>query len=204
MASLPADTEIVAALRAGDEVMFAALVDAWSRNLLWLARSYVSTDASAQEVLQDTWLGVLRGLDGFQGRSSFKTWVHRILINTAKRRGVRESRTVPWSSIDGGEPAVDPGRFRLGHWREPPAAWPSAEGEALVREAGEQLARALATLPPRQRAVIVLRDAEGYSADEVCELLGITAVNQRVLLHRARAALRNRVERYFLTMAGRT
>lgn len=204
MASLPADAELVAALRAGDEAVFAALVDAWSRNLLWLARSFVSTDASAQEVLQDTWVGVLSGLDRFQGRSSLKTWVYQILINTAKRRGLRESRTLPWSGIaDEVGPSIEPGRFRLGHWREPPVAWPSAEGEALAREASEQLSDALAKLPPRQRAVIILRDAEGYAAQEVCDLLAITAVNQRVLLHRARASLRNRVERYFQSMAGR-
>lgn len=194
MASLPEDADVVAALRAGDEAMFAALVDAWSRNMLWVARVYVSTEDSAREVLQDTWMGVIRGLAGFQGRSAFQTWVYRILVNTAKKRGVSESRTVPWSSVDG--PAVGPSRFRDGHWTEFPATWPSPEGAALAAEAREQLDAALAGLPPRQRAVITLRDAEGYTAQEVCSILEISAVNQRVVLHRARTAVRERIAKY--------
>lgn len=194
MAPLPQDADIVAALRSGDETMFAALLDAWSRNMLWLARAYVSTDDSAQEVLQDTWLGVLRGLAGFQGRSAFRTWVYRILVNTAKKRGASESRTVPWSSLD--SPTVDPARFRDGHWKEFPSAWPSPEGAALAAETREQIDAALAGLPPRQRAVITLRDAEGYSSAEVCAILEITAINQRVVLHRARAAVREHMDKY--------
>jgi RNA polymerase sigma factor (sigma-70 family) len=202
--SLPQDSAIVAALRSGDEAMFAALLDAWSRGMLWLARSYVSTEESAQEVLQETWLGVLRGIDGFEGRASLKTWVYRILINTAKRRGVRESRAVPWSDVfDGPEPTVAPARFQgeqepsSGHWKEFPAAWPTPEGAALAGEARDRISAALAALPPRQRAVITLRDVEGYTSEEVCELLSISPANQRVLLHRARAAVRGKIEEYF-------
>ncbi|WP_306860982.1 RNA polymerase sigma factor [Streptosporangium brasiliense] len=203
---LPPDDVVVAALRAGDETMFAALLDTWSRGMLWLARSHVSTNDSAEEIVQDTWLAVIRGIEGFEGRSSVKTWVYRILVNTAKKRGVRENRTVPWSSVFEQErPTVDRSRFQgvddpfPGHWKELPTAWPTPEGEVLASEVRGRIAAALAELPPRQRAVITLRDVEGCTSEEVCEILEISAANQRVLLHRARAAVRGRLEEYFET-----
>ncbi|MFF5205615.1 RNA polymerase sigma factor [Streptosporangium sp. NPDC000396] len=203
---LPPDDVVVAALRAGDEAMFAALLDTWSRGMLWLARSHVSTNDSAEEVVQDTWLAVIKGIDDFEGRSSVKTWVYRILVNTAKKRGMRENRTIPWSSaFEQESPTVDPARFQdaddpcPGHWKNFPAAWPTPEGEVLASEVRGLIAAALAELPPRQRAVITLRDVEGCASEEVCEILEISAANQRVLLHRARASVRGRLEDYFET-----
>jgi RNA polymerase sigma-70 factor (ECF subfamily) len=202
--SLPPDGVLVAALRAGDDAAFASVLDAWSSSMLRLARSFVSTHASAEEVVQDTWLAVLKGLHGFEGRSAFRTWVYRILVSTAKKRGVRERRSVPWSSVtsDGDGPTVDPSRFRgpgeayPGGWREFPAMWASPEEFTLTVEIHTVLAGILDELPARQRAVLSLRDVEDHSAQEVCELLGITAANQRVLLHRARAAVRERLAGY--------
>lgn len=201
--SLPPDGVLVAALRAGDEGMFARLLDAWSSSMLRLARSYVSTHATAEEVVQDTWLAVFKGLHRFEGRSAFRTWVYRILVSTAKKRGVRERRSVPWSSVaaDAG-PTVDPSLFRgpddpyPGGWREFPAAWGSPEEIALGREIHTLLAGILDELPARQRAVLSLRDVSGHTAQEVCDLLDITPANQRVLLHRARAAVRERLAGY--------
>ncbi|WP_235029896.1 RNA polymerase sigma factor [Nonomuraea solani] len=194
--ALPPDDVVVTALRAGDETMFAALLDTWSQGLLRVARSYVSTDHSAEEVVQDTWLAVIDGIDGFEGRSSVKTWVYRILVNTAKKRGVRESRTLPWSAFerDGLKTAeLEP----PGGWPAPTAAWPTPEGEALASEVRGLIAEALGRLPPRQRIVIALRDVEGCTSDEVCEILEISPANQRVLLHRARMAVRGRLAGYY-------
>ncbi|GAA3694455.1 sigma-70 family RNA polymerase sigma factor [Nonomuraea antimicrobica] len=177
--------------------MFAALLDTWSRGMLRVARSYVSTDHSAEEVVQDTWLAVIDGIDAFEQRSSVKTWVYRILVNTAKKRGVRESRTLPWSAFDReGGSSVDLGSVP-GGWRDPAAVWPTPEGEALAAEVRGLIAEALARLPPRQRVVITLRDVEGCSSDEVCEILEISAANQRVLLHRARTAVRGWLADYY-------
>jgi RNA polymerase sigma-70 factor (ECF subfamily) len=209
--TLPPDDVLVERLRAGEEDAFAAVIDCWSGSMLRLARSIVSTNASAEEVVQDTWLAVLRGIDGFEGRSSLRTWVYRILVNMAKKRGIREQRTVPWTSLlpadeDTG-PTVDPSRFRgpdeefAGHWREFPPAWPSTENAALADEVRAVLQEALDTLPSRQRLVVSLRDVEGYSSEEVCAMLDISAANQRVLLHRARATVRARLEEY-LTGSG--
>jgi RNA polymerase sigma-70 factor (ECF subfamily) len=198
---LPSDDVVVTALRAGDEAMFSVLLDSWSRGMLRVARSYVSTDESAEEIVQDTWLAVMGGIDGFEGRSSVKTWVYRILVNAARKRGVRESRTVPWSSafVDDGGQAVDHALFdgATGFWKEAPAPWPTPEGEALAAEVREVITAALAGLPARQRTVITLRDVEGCSSEEVCEILEISPANQRVLLHRARAAVRGRMDDYF-------
>ncbi|WP_432479880.1 RNA polymerase sigma factor [Nocardioides sp. GXQ0305] len=194
------DDAIVAGVRAGDEVVFARLLEEWSRPMLLLARSHVSTDASAEEVVQDTWLAVIRGIDAFEGRSSLRTWVYRILVNTAKRRGTRESRTVPWSSVSAGDhsgPTLDPSLFRdaddpyPGHWRSFPRPWRGSDDDpALAGEVRGRLRAALDALPDRQRVVITMRDVLGHTSDEVCELLSISAGNQRVLLHRARAAVR--------------
>jgi RNA polymerase sigma-70 factor (ECF subfamily) len=202
--ALPADAVLVARLRARDEAMFAALIDAWSPGMLRAARAYVGDDHAAQDVVQEAWLGVLRGIDGFQQLSSLRTWVYRILVNKAKTRGVRDARTVPASSLAAHEqddgPTVDPSRFRgaddpyPGHWRSSPRAWPSPEDVAVAAETRSQLATALAVLPGRQRVVVTLRDVVGHSSDEVCELLSISAANQRVLLHRGRAALRAALE----------
>lgn len=204
-----ADEPLVRRLRAGDESAFGEIVDGWSPVMLRVARSYVSTEASAEEVVQETWLAVVRGLDRFEGRSSLRTWVFRILTNLGKTRGVRESRTTPWSSLgpdDEGGPTVDPSRFRSPDDKWPnnwtpvgmPQAWePSPEDATLAGEIREQLAVALLQLPERQRTVVSLRDVHGLSADEVCSALSISAANQRVLLHRARARLRAELESYY-------
>ncbi|MEV0346779.1 sigma-70 family RNA polymerase sigma factor [Nonomuraea sp. NPDC050680] len=197
---LPSDDVIVPALRAGDEAMFAALLDTWSRGMLRVARSYVPTDHSAEEVVQDTWLAVIGGIDDFEGRSSVKTWVFRILVNTAKKRGVRERRTLPWSAVkdDGGTIAGQSlDLVQPGGWRDPPAAWPTPEKEVLASEVRGLIGEVLTRLPPRQRIVITLRDVEGCTSDEVCEILKISAANQRVLLHRARVAVRGWLADYF-------
>lgn len=210
--SLPPDAELVARLRARDEAAFALLLDGWSAGMLRLARSIVSTPDSAAEVVQDTWLAVIQGIDRFEGRSALQTWVYRILVNTARRRGAREARSVPFSGVvSGGEgddgPTVDPERFRgagedyPGHWREYPAPWghrpwTGPERHALDDELREVLERALAGLPERQRVVVTLRDVEGLESEQVCEMLELTPANQRVLLHRARARLRAELEAY--------
>lgn len=197
------DRELVTALRGGDETAFVALVDAWSGWMLRLAREHVPNHASAEDVVQETWLAVLKGLDGYRGDAALRTWVYRILLNQAKRRGVNERRVVPFASLqpeDDG-PTVDPSRFRgaddayPGHWREFPDAWP--DRVALTREVHAVVVAALDDLPPRQRTVVVMRDLEDRPADEVCTMLGITAGNQRVLLHRGRAVVRAHLERYF-------
>jgi RNA polymerase sigma-70 factor, ECF subfamily len=194
--TLPSDDVLVAGLRAGDEALFGLLLDAWSGGMLRLARGFVSTPDSAAEVVQDAWLGVVEGIDSFAGRSSLKTWVYRILVNTAKRRRDRESRTVPVSSIVP-DWFQGPDEEFPGHWRTPPAPWPSPEQHALTAEAGAAMAAALDRLPERQRVAIVLRDVEGYTAEEVCSILEITAANQRVLLHRARTAVREELAAYY-------
>ncbi|MET8849801.1 sigma-70 family RNA polymerase sigma factor [Amycolatopsis sp. NPDC004625] len=211
MTKLPPDDELVAALGRGDDAAFAAVLDAWSASMLRLARSFVSTHASAEEVVQETWLAVLNGLRAFEGRSAFKTWVYRILVNTAKKRGLAERRSVPWASLlppdeDHG-PTVDPARFQgaegayPGHWRAAPAPWTSPEDTALNLEIRRVITTVLDELPARQRAVLSLRDVGDHTAEEVCALLRISAANQRVLLHRARAAVRERLAEYLGTGA---
>jgi RNA polymerase sigma-70 factor, ECF subfamily len=205
-ATLPPDDVLVAGLRSGDEAVFAQLLDSWSPAMIHVARAHVSTPDSAAEVVQDTWLAVIRGVHGFEGRSSLRTWVFRILTNLAKTRGVREGRTLPWSSLlPAGEdlpPTVDPGRFRgpddeyPGHWRSFPAPWRTPERAALDGEIRVLLHRLLAELPDRQRVVVTLRDVESYTAAEVCSMLELSAGNQRVLLHRGRATVRAGLEGY--------
>jgi RNA polymerase sigma-70 factor, ECF subfamily len=200
VADLPSDSELVTRLRAGDEACFALVLDAWSAGMLRVTRAFVSTPDSAAEVVQDAWLAVIEGVDRFEGRSSLKTWVYRILVNIAKRRGARESRIVPASSLG---PTVDPALFQgpdepyPGHWREPPRPWPTPEQHTLAVETRAVLTEAMARLPERQRVVLVLRDVLGYEADEVCSILEITAANQRVLLHRARAFVRTELAGYY-------
>jgi RNA polymerase sigma-70 factor (ECF subfamily) len=209
---LPPDGELVARLRASDDDAFALVLDAWSGGMGRVARSLVSTHASADEVVQDTWLAVIQGIGRFEGRSSLKTWVYRILVNTAKRRALREGRQVSWSPVRGEDdtPTVDPARFGgpsdrfPGHWLALPAPWPSPEQDMLAGEVHGRVEAALAELPDRQRVVITLRDVEGYSSDEVCSILEISAANQRVLLHRARAFVRGKLEEYFLASTSDT
>ncbi|WP_203881429.1 RNA polymerase sigma factor [Planotetraspora kaengkrachanensis] len=212
---LPADDVVVEALRCGDEDMFAALLTAWSPGMLQVARAYVADEYAAEDVVQDAWVGVLRGIDKFEARSALRTWVYRIVINRAKTRGVNDARTVPMTSLatakEDFDPAVDPGG-PLGGSRgaddsvalpQTPVAWPSPEGEILALEVHQHIERALGSLPARQRVVITLRDMQGYSSDEVCAILEITAANQRVLLHRARASLRGTLDRYLTAQSGK-
>jgi RNA polymerase sigma-70 factor (ECF subfamily) len=196
------DDWVVAALRSGDEQVFTSVVTSWASSMLRLARAHVPTDSAAEDVVQDTWLGVLKGLDGFHGRSSFRTWVFRILVNQAKTRGIKERRTVPFATLvtDDSEPSVDPSRFfgpqdrYPGGWRAFPQEWP--EQVALSHEVHQVVLSALETLPPRQRAVVSLRDLSGHSSDEVSAMLEITKGNQRVLLHRGRTVVRAALESY--------
>ena len=199
--SLPPDEDapLLDALRAGDERAFAALVDKYGPSLLRLAQLYVSSRAVAEEVVQETWLAVLTGIERFEGRSSLKTWLFRILTNKAKTRGQREGRTLPFSSLasDGDEDqtAVAVELFaRGGAWATPPRGVP--EERLLAGETRARVEQAISALPPNQRAVITLRDVEGLSAEEACNVLGVTETNQRVLLHRARAKVRAALERY--------
>lgn len=192
------DAALVDRLLARDEKVFAAVVERHHESLVRLALAFVSSRAVAEEVAQETWLAVLRGLSSFERRSSFKTWLFRILSNRAKSRGVREGRSVPFSALGSDEelanhePAVDPGRFDGKQmWVEPPASWGDDPEAKLGRaEAVRVLEEAIATLPANQRAVVLLRDVEGLDANEVCNALEISETNQRVLLHRARSRLR--------------
>jgi RNA polymerase sigma-70 factor, ECF subfamily len=202
------DAEVLERLRRGEERAFADLVDRWTPAMLRVARAYVSGTHSAEDAVQDAWLGVIRGLAAFEGRCTLRTWVFTILVNRARTRGSREARTVPMSGLaaeDAG-PTVDPDRFRgpddrySGGWTPGgrPVQWEGQpEGRALAGEALRLLETALAALPPRQRVVVTLRDVQGLTSEETCEALGITAQNQRVLLHRGRAALRQALEDYY-------
>jgi RNA polymerase sigma-70 factor, ECF subfamily len=191
------EARLVQALRAGDEEAFRTLMREYGAAMLRVAQMYVSSRAVAEEVVQEAWLGVLRGIGRFEGRSSLKTWLFRIVANTAKTRGVREARSVPFSSLgDDDEPAVDPDRFLgaeerfPGHWAAPP------EGRVLADEALEVIEREIERLPPAQRAVITLRDVQGFTSEEVRNALDLTETNQRVLLHRARSKVRSALEEY--------
>jgi RNA polymerase sigma-70 factor (ECF subfamily) len=198
------------ALRAGDAAAFGELVDRLNGSLLRLARMYASNPAIAEEVVQEAWIGVIQGLDRFEGRSSLRTWCSRIVINIARTRAAREHRQIPFSAFDdpsaGAEPAVEAERFLPasdpewpGHWVSYPARWDEVpEERALARETRDLIDAAIADLPPSQREVITLRDVNGWGADEVCNALGISATNQRVLLHRARARVRRSLERHLV------
>jgi RNA polymerase sigma-70 factor (ECF subfamily) len=191
------DAELLRSLRAGDEGAYMALVDKYGPSLLRVAMMYVPSRAVAEEVVADTWLAVVTGLERFEGRSSLKTWLFRILTNKAKTRGRREARSRPFSSFDGDEDgtAVDVDRFACdGRWVAPPRGVP--EERLLAGEARRVVDEAIAALPPNQRAVITLRDVEGLSAEEACNVLGVSETNQRVLLHRARAKVRSAFEEY--------
>jgi RNA polymerase sigma-70 factor (ECF subfamily) len=199
------DVRLLAALRAGDEEAFAALVRRHHASMKRVARMYVSTDAVAEEVVQETWLAAIAGLERFEQRASLKTWLFHILANKAKTRGTRERRSVPFASLAGADdrPAVPPERFQgeadpyPGHWATPPRPWEDPERRLQSLEARAFLRAAIGALPDVQQAVLTLRDVEGLEADEVCRLLDLTDGNQRVILHRARARVRGELERYF-------
>jgi RNA polymerase sigma-70 factor (ECF subfamily) len=201
----PDDSQLVAALRAGDEASFARVVREWHPSMLRVAQIFVPSRVIAEDVVQETWLRVLGALDRFEGRSSLKTWVFRILVNTAMTRAHREGRVLPFSALYSPgripEAAVDPDRFRPeddprypGHWAVPPRELP--EERLLAAETREVIARAIDSLPATQAAVIRLRDVDGWSSEEVRNALDISEVNQRVLLHRARAKVRQALEEY--------
>jgi RNA polymerase sigma-70 factor (ECF subfamily) len=202
------ETRLVARLRDGDEAAFAELVDRYHTGMVRLATVYVRDEAAAEDVAQEAWIGVLRGIDRFEARSSLKTWIFHILINRAKTRATREQRSIPFSALWDAdtapfEPAVEPERFRppgaqwAGGWVSFPQSWGAAPEERLLSgEAREQIQACIDTLPPSQREVVVLRDVQGWSAEEVCAALQVSEANQRVLLHRGRSKVRRALERY--------
>ncbi len=194
------DSELVRRIQAGDRGAFAALVRRHGGALLRFARVFVRDQPVAEEVVQETWMAVLEGLDAFEGRASFKTWVYRILANRARTRAVREARSVPFSAlaeVESDEHAVDPERFDAGGmWRSPPLGWTDENPERLALEAETRavMEAAVQALPAAQRAVLVLRDEDGLETEEICNLLDLTVTNQRVLLHRARTRVRQALE----------
>ncbi|GJL67995.1 MAG: RNA polymerase sigma24 factor [Nitrospirales bacterium] len=196
---------LVQALQAGDEQVFAAVMDWYSGSLLRLALSFVPSRAVAEEVVQETWMGVFEGIHRFESRSSFKTWLFRILTNRAKTRGIRENRYEPFglsASSDEGL-SLEDSLFisegsRMGHWKDPPNAWePDTPERALLsKECRVAIETAIENLPATQRQVMTLRDIEGVSSEEICNILGISETNQRVLLHRARTKVRRELSPY--------
>jgi RNA polymerase sigma-70 factor (ECF subfamily) len=190
---LDEDAELVARLRAGEEQAFVALVSRHHAAMVRLAGSYVASQAIAEEVVQDTWMGVLRGIDGFAGRSSFRTWLLRILVNRATSTGMRERRSV---AVGDAGPVVDSSRFDAsGAWMSPPQHWvEDSEDRLLAQGLSGDIQAALEALPVRQREVVLLRDVDGLSGHEVCDVLEISEANQRVLLHRGRSHLRQALE----------
>jgi RNA polymerase sigma-70 factor (ECF subfamily) len=199
------DEQTLAALRAGDERAFRDLFARSYPMMKRVARAYVASDAVAEEIVQETWMAIVTGIDRFEGRSALGTWIFSILTNQAKTHSARERRAVPLSCVaprDAEAPAVDPDRFQTdddawpGHWATPPRPWQKPERRLLSLEARDRLKAALAQLPERQRLIVGLRDVEGHSAEEVCELLGLSPENQRVLLHRGRSRLRAVLEDY--------
>jgi RNA polymerase sigma-70 factor (ECF subfamily) len=202
----PAEDErdVVAALRRGDERVFMELVQRYRASMLWVAQRYVRDRAIAEDVVQETWLAVIQGIDRFEGRSSLRTWIYRILVNRAQTRAQREGRSLPFSALGDGDedaPAVDPTRFQAsgrgaGQWSAPPDSWAALPEDRLEsRETFDCIRMAIDELPDRQRAVIALRDIDGWTAMEVREALDISDANQRVLLHRARSKVRMACER---------
>jgi len=199
------ESALVAALQAGDEPAFVALVDHHTPALLRVARGYVRTAEAAEEVVQETWIALIKGIDKFEGRSSLRTWLFTVMINIAKTRGIRDQRTAD-AELEAAGRTVDPDRFRPagdpdwpGHWRSDrsPAPFPDTpEGSVLGSEFIALARRELDKLPQRQRTVVTLRDMLGFDSSEVCELLGLSVANQRVLLHRGRAAIRQALEDY--------
>lgn len=206
-ASAPDERALIDRLRQGDERAFLALVDRHHALMVRVARGYVRSDAVAEEVAQDAWVGFLSGIGRFEARSSLKTWLFRILVNRALTRATREARTVPFSSLEGedaDEPAVTPDRFLdashprwPGHWAAAPQRWDELPEDCLLgRETLQEAREAIDALPPRQRQVILLRDVDGWTPEEVCAALDISDGNQRILLHRARSKVRAALERH--------
>jgi RNA polymerase sigma-70 factor (ECF subfamily) len=201
------DASVLAGLRQGDEQAFGRLVDRYHPSMVRVARAYVATNEAAEDVVQDAWIGVIQGLDRFEGRSSLKTWMFRILVNKAMTKGGRDARSVPFSSLEPEGPAVDPSSFRqsgrwTGWWLSEDAVTQVPEGLVLAKETRAMIDGVIATLPPNQRLVITLRDVQGFSAEEACEMLGVTEANQRVLLHRARTRVRAALEGYVSERTG--
>ena len=202
------DEQTLAALRAGDERAFRDLFARSYPTMKRVARAYVASDAVAEEIVQETWMAIVTGIDRFEGRSALGTWIFSILTNQAKTHSAREKRALPLSCVarsHAEEPAVDPDRFQKddeawpGHWATPPRPWQRPERRLLSLEARDRLKHALAQLPERQRLIVGLRDIDGHSSEEVCDLLGLSQENQRVLLHRGRARLRAVLEEYLDT-----
>ncbi len=205
----PDDQDLIERLRDGEQDAFVRLVEAMTPAMRRVARTHLSSAEVADEVVQDTWLGVLNGLDAFEGRASFKTWIFSILVNLARTRGVLEHRMVPFATLAAREsvtPSAAVGAERFlssdhdrwpNHWAAPPRRW-ELSPEAALSHAGtlETVRAGIRELPPIQRIVIVMRDLEGFSSDEVCEVLDLTASDQRVLLHRARSGIRAGLEEY--------
>ena len=201
------DLALVDALRRRDEAAFEELTTRYHGAMVRLARGFVGDDAAAEDVAQEAWLAILQGIDGFAGRGSLKGWIFAIVVNRAKTRGTRDARTAPFSAlveqeVCGSEPAVDPARFQTasgtypGHWAQPPQPWAdSPEGRLLSVERLMALRAAIDELPPAQRSVVLLRDVVGHESDFICNELGISETNMRVLLHRGRSKLRARLER---------
>ena len=198
---------LIEALRAGDDAAFAHVVDTYSPSMLRVAKLYVRSHAIAEEVVQETWLRILRSVDGFEARSSLRTWIFVILGNCARRRAESEGRSISFSALgaEREEPTVDPGRFFpaehprwAGMWTTLVDGWDELPDEVLMSsEARDKVTEAVTALPPNYATVFTLRDIEGWAGSEVCALLGISAENQRVLLHRARARIRAALEEYF-------
>jgi RNA polymerase sigma-70 factor (ECF subfamily) len=208
MSTIADEHQLIEALRRGDEDAFVTLVDRYHPRLIRLAQAYVPSRAIAEEVVQETWLGVMKGIGQFAGRSSLKTWLYSILTNRARTRGQREGRSIPFADLaradaEGAEPAVDPdqfvppGREDAGWWSQHPQSWDSMpESRLLAQETRDEIHAAIRALPSAQRTVISLRDVEGWASDEVCAALGISEANQRVLLHRARSKVRGALASY--------
>ncbi len=199
---------LLARLRAGEESAFLTLVDRHAPAMRKIARAYVRDDATAEDVVQEAWLGVLRGLASFEGRSSLRSWIFTIVVNRAKTRGVREARSVPFSAlardeVERDDPSVSPDRFAgpegewPGHWNEFPASWGDRpEQRLLSTELRTRIDAAIDALPPVQRSVVLLRDVAGHSTADICNVMELTETNVRVLLHRARAKIRRALDAY--------
>ena len=193
------DKSLVRNIRAGDEASFAEVVSRYERSMIGVARAYVRDQALAEEVVQETWLAVIKGIRGFKHRSSFKTWLFSILVNQAKKRAAREIRKWPGNLLYGDAEQTSTDCFDTsGEWRSEPPSWDlTPEAELLSNEAVEQIKTVIESLPLQQRIVITLRDLEGWASDEVCALMQITSTNQRVLLHLARTKAQQKLEWYF-------
>ena len=199
------DAGLVEALRSGDRVAFRSIVEELNPGLTRMARTYVPA-AIADEIVQETWMAVIKSVGTFEGRSALKTWIYRIMLNKVRTMATLEAKIVPFTSLgpraDGERPSVDPDRLvhpelGQGYWPAAPATWDSQPAERLeAAETAKRIEEAVTDLPAAQREVVTLRDIEGWSADEVCNALGISSVNQRVLLHRGRVAVREAIEDY--------